>query len=165
MAHTVKPIPEGYHSATPYLIVKDAASAIDFYQRAFGAKETMRFDHLGKVGHAEIRIGDSAIMLADEFPEMGAQSPQSLGGTPVSIMLYVEDVDTLFRQALAAGAKEAQPVQDKFYGDRTGSLIDPYGHSWHIATHKEDITLEEMQKRAAAMSAASNQATAQQQKH
>jgi PhnB protein len=146
---TVKPIPEGYHTATPYLIVNDAAGAIDFYQRAFGATEVMRFDHGGKIGHAEIRIGDSPIMLADEHPEMGARSPQTLGGSPITILLYVEDVDAVFTQAVAAGAKVQRPVEDKFYGDRAGSVEDPFGHVWHIATHKEDLTLEEMYKRAA----------------
>jgi PhnB protein len=145
----VKPIPEGYHTATPYLIVNDAAGAIDFYQRAFGATEVMRFDHGGKIGHAEIRIGDSPIMLADEHPEMGARSPQTLGGSPITILLYVEDVDAVFTQAVAAGAKVQRPVEDKFYGDRAGSVEDPFGHVWHIATHKEDLTLEEMYKRAA----------------
>lgn len=149
MTNKVKPIPDGYHTATPYLIVKDAARAIDFYKRAFGAKEMMRFDHGGKVGHAEVKIGDSPIMLADEFPEMGARSPQSLGGSPISILLYVEDVDALVAQAIAAGAKLQRPVEDKFYGDRSGSVEDPFGHVWHIATHKEDVTLEEMRKRAA----------------
>jgi len=144
----VKPIPAGYHTATPYLIINDAASAIDFYTRAFGAKESMRFEHGGKIGHAEIRIGDSAIMLADEFPEMGARSPQSFGGSPVSIHLYVEDVDALVAQAVEAGAKLQRPVEDKFYGNRSGSVEDPFGHMWHIATHKEDLTLEELHKRA-----------------
>ena len=149
MTNKVKPIPDGYHTATPYLIVKDAARAIDFYKRAFGAKEVMRFDRGGKVGHAEVKIGDSPIMLADEFPEMGARSPQSLGGSPISILLYAEDVDALVAQAIAAGAKLQRPVEDKFYGDRTGSVEDPFGHVWHIATHKEDVTLEEMHRRAA----------------
>ena len=149
MANKVKPVPDGYHTATPYLIVKDAARAIDFYKRAFGAQEMMRFDRGGKIGHAEIKIGDSPIMLADEFPEMGARSPQSFGGSPISILLYVADVDALVAQAVAAGAKLQRPVEDKFYGDRSGSVEDPFGHVWHIATHKEDLTLEEMQKRAA----------------
>lgn len=144
----VKPIPAGHHTATPYLIVNDAASAIDFYTRAFGANESMRFEHGGKIGHAEIRIGDSAIMLADEFPDMGARSPQSFGGSPVSIHLYVEDVDALVAQAVEAGAKLQRPVEDKFYGDRSGSVEDPFGHGWHISTHKEDLTLEEMHERA-----------------
>ena len=151
MTTKAKPIPEGYHTATPYLIVRDAASAIEFYKRAFGATELMRMaDPSGKVMHAEIRIGDSPIMLADEFPEMGARSPQSFGGSPVSILLYVEDVDALFSQAIAAGAKVQRPVKDQFYGDRSGGLTDPFGHVWYIATHKEDVSPEEMRKRAAA---------------
>lgn len=154
MAQSTKPIPEGYHTATPYLIVRDAAKAIDFYQHAFGAQELLRFEHNGKIGHAEIRIGDSVIMLADEFPDMGTRGPRSLGGTPVSIMLYVDDVDALFRQALAAGARTVRPVEDKFYGDRSGSLEDPFGHSWHIATHKEDLSPEELRRRAESASAA-----------
>ena len=150
----VKPIPEGYHTATPYLIVHDAARAIDFYTRAFGATECMRFvDPRGKVGHAEIKIGDSPIMLADEALEMGHQSPQSLGGAAVSIMLYVEDVDVRFSQALAAGAKARQPLTDQFYGDRTGTLEDPFGHVWTLATHQEDVSLEEIHRRFAAFSA------------
>jgi PhnB protein len=144
----VKPIPEGYHSATPYLIVNGAADAIAFYKKAFGATELMRFPMPGgKIGHAEVRIGDSPIMLADEHPEMGYKGPQSLGGSPVNIMLYVEDVDSVFNRAVAAGAKVKDPVQDKFYGDRSGTLIDPFGHVWHISTHKEDVSLEEMQRR------------------
>ncbi len=147
----VKPIPDGYYTATPYLIIKDAARAIGFYKQAFGATELMRFaDPSGKVGHAEIKIGNSPIMLADEHPEMGYRGPQSLGGTPVSILLYVADVDALFSRAIAAGAKELRPVKDQFYGDRSGTLVDPFGHVWTIATHKEDVTLEEMNKRAAA---------------
>jgi PhnB protein len=147
----VKPVPDGYHTVTPYLIVKDAARALEFYKHAFGATEVMRMaDPKGRVGHAEIRIGDSPIMLADEFPEIGARSPQTIGGSPVSILLYVEDVDALFRQALAAGGKEQRPIKDQFYGDRSGTLVDPFGHVWHIATHKEDLSREEMDRRAAA---------------
>jgi PhnB protein len=146
-----KPIPEGYHTATPYLILKDAAKAIEFYKKAFGAKEMMRMSQPDRrIGHAEIKIGDSPIMLADEFPEMGARSPQSLGGSPVSILLYVEDVDAFAEQAVTAGAKVVRPVKDQFYGDRSGSLEDPFGHQWHIATHVEDVAPEEMHKRAAA---------------
>jgi PhnB protein len=146
-----KPIPEGYHTATPYLIIKDAAKAIEFYKEAFGAKEMMRMSQPdGRIGHAEIKIGDSPIMLADEFPEMGARSPQSLGGSPVSILLYVEDVDAFAKQAVAAGTKVVRPVKDQFYGDRSGSFEDPFGHQWHIATHVEDVAPEEMHKRAAA---------------
>src|SRR5438445_6914766 len=147
----VKAIPDGYYTVTPYLIIKEAARAIGFYKKAFGATELMRFaDPSGKVGHAEIKIGNSAIMLADEHPEMGYRGPESLGGTPVSILLYVADVDAMFSRAIAAGAKELRPVKDQFYGDRSGTLVDPFGHGWTIATHKEDVTLEEMNKRAAA---------------
>jgi thioredoxin-dependent peroxiredoxin len=145
----VKPIPEGYHSVTAYLITKNAASAIEFYKTAFGAVELFRMDQPdGRVGHAEIKIGDSPIMLADEFPEMNHVSPQTLGGSPVSLMIYVEDVDTVFNRAIGAGASEQKPVQDQFYGDRSGSLIDPFGHIWHIATHTEDVSPEELEKRA-----------------
>lgn len=151
MANTVNPIPEGYHSVTPYLIIKNAADAIDFYKSAFGAIELFRMPQPdGKIGHAEIKIGDSPIMLADEFPEMKYVSPQTLGGSPVSLMIYVEDVDTVFKRAIDAGASEQKPVQDQFYGDRSGSLTDPFGHVWHIATHKEDVAPEEMEKRAKA---------------
>jgi PhnB protein len=151
MTSKVKPIPEGYHSVTPYLIVKNAADAIEFYKKAFGATELFRMDQPdGKIGHAEIKIGDSPIMLSDEFPEMGHRGPQSLGGSPVSIMLYVEDVDAVVNRATSAGAKLDRPVEDKFYGDRAGSLTDPFGHIWHIGTHKEDVSPEEMEKRAAA---------------
>ena len=148
----VQPIPDGYHTATPYLIVKDAAGALEFYKKALGAKELMRFPGPGgRVVHAEIKIGDSPIMLADEHPEMGARSPQAFGGSPVSICLYVEDVDARFNQAIAAGAKAVRPVKDQFYGDRSGTLTDPYGHTWTISTHKEDVSEEEMQRRMAAM--------------
>ncbi len=141
----VKPIPEGYHSVTPYLIIKGASAAIDFYKRAFGATELFRMPEPGGKGimHAEIKIGDSPIMLADEQPQM-YRGPQSLGGTPVSLMLYVDDVDTVFPRALSAGAKEVKPVQDQFYGDRSGTLTDPFGHLWTIATHKRDVSSEEM---------------------
>jgi PhnB protein len=149
----VKPIPEGYHSVTPYLIISGAAKAIDFYKKALGATEVMRLDHGGKIGHAEIKLGDSHVMMADEFPEMGAKSPQSLGGTPVGICLYVPNVDALFKQAVDAGAKVERPVQDQFYGDRSGTIIDPFGHKWTIATHKEDLTPEEVSKRMASWSA------------
>jgi PhnB protein len=144
----VKPIPEGYHSVTPYLILKNASQAINFYQQAFNAKELMRIAAEGKVGHAEIMIGNSPIMLADETPDMGYPSPQTLGGTSVSMVIYVEDVDHIFQQALTAGAKELRPVKDQFYGDRMGTLIDPFGHIWSIATHKEDLTSEEIMQRA-----------------
>jgi PhnB protein len=152
MSGKVKPIPDGYHSVTPYLIVSGANAAIEFYKKAFGAKEAMRLAGPdGKVGHAEIRIGDSVVMLADEHPEMGAKSPQTIGGSPVSILLYVEDVDAIVRQAVAAGAKIQRPIEDKFYGDRMGTLDDPFGHIWHVATHTEDVTQEEMKKRSAAL--------------
>jgi len=144
----VKPIPKGYHTATPYLIVSNGAKALDYYQKAFGAEELMRFVAPGgKIGHAEFKIGDSPIMMADEHPEMGARSPQTIGGTPVSIMLYVEDVDRLYQRAIAAGGKEMLPVSDKFYGDRSGTLTDPFGHVWTISTHKEDVSPEEMDRR------------------
>jgi PhnB protein len=151
MAH-VKSKPEGYHTATPYLIIKGAAAAIDFYKKAFSATELMRMadPKTNHIGHAEIKIGDSPIMLADEHPDMGYKSPKSLGGTPVSLMLYVDDVDSVAKQALAAGAKVMRPVQDQFYGDRSGTFEDPFGHVWTIATHKEDLSPEEMGKRAAA---------------
>jgi PhnB protein len=147
----VKPIPEGYHTVTPYLIVKDAARALDFYKKVFAAKELMRFDMGGKIGHAEIKIGDSVIMLADEFPEMGHRSPLSLGGSPVGMAIYVPDVDQQFAKAIAAGGKEKRPVQDQFYGDRSGTFEDPFGHVWTIATHKEDLPMEEIMKRHDAM--------------
>ena len=142
----VKHIPEGYHSVTPYLIFKGAAAAIDFYKKVFGATELFRMpDASGKlVGHAEIKIGDSHIMMADEYPEMGYLSPQTLGGTPVSILLYVEDVDSTVPRAVAAGAKLLQPIKDQFYGDRSGTLHDPFGHVWTIATHIRDVSPEEM---------------------
>jgi PhnB protein len=146
----VKPIPDGYHSVTPYLICDGAADAIEYYKKAFGATELFRMDHEGKVGHAELKIGDSPIMLADEYPQMGYRSPKALGGTPVSIMIYVEDVDTVYKQALDAGATELKPLQDQFYGDRSGTLTDPFGHVWTVATHKEDVTMEEMNRRMAA---------------
>lgn len=147
MTDKVKAIPEGYHTATPYLIISDAAAAIEFYKNAFGATELFRMPTPdGKVGHAEIKIGNSHIMLADEMHEMGYRSPQSLGGTPVSILLYVEDVDAMAEQAIAAGATVVRAVRDEFYGDRMGSFADPFGHQWHIATHKKDVSLEEMNK-------------------
>lgn len=147
----VKPIPEGYEGAIPYLSCHDAAKAIEFYKKAFGATELMRIpDPSGKIGHAELKIGKAVIMLSDEWPEGGHRSPQSLGGSPVAVMLYFEDVDTIARQAVAAGAKLTQPLKDQFYGDRSGSLEDPFGHRWFIATHKDDVPPEEMQRRAAA---------------
>jgi len=153
MPSTVKPIPEGYHSITPYLVMKDAARAIDFYKQVFGATEVFRMPQPdGRVGHAELKIGDSHIMLADEFPEMGFTGPQPGAGTPpVSILLYVENVDSVVEKAVAAGAKLMRPVKDQFYGDRSGTLQDPFGHVWTVATHVEDVSPDEMQKRAAAM--------------
>jgi len=147
----VKPIPDGYHSVTPYLIIKGAADAIEFYKKAFGATELFRMEHGGQVGHAEIKIGNSPIMLADEQPGMGYVSPKTLGGTPVSLMIYVEDVDTIFKQAITSGGVQLKPLQDQFYGDRSGSLTDPFGHIWTVATHKEDVTPEEIDKRVAAL--------------
>ena len=149
MMANVKPIPDGYHSVTPYLIVDGGAKAIDFYKKAFGATELFRMDHGGKIGHAEIKIGDSPVMLADEQPSMGFVGPQKLGGTPVSLMIYVEDVDTVYKRAIDSGGAELKALQDQFYGDRSGTLKDPFGHVWTIATHKEDVTPEEMNKRIA----------------
>jgi PhnB protein len=147
----VKPIPDGYHNVTPYLIVNGAAKAIDFYKKVFGAAEKMRMPSPGgKVGHAELTIGDSMIMLADEHPEMGHRGPQSYGGSAVGIMVYVPDVDTTVKKAIADGAKVVRPVENQFYGDRMGTIEDPFGHSWYVATHVEDVPPEEMAKRAAA---------------
>ncbi len=147
-------IPRDYHTATPYLLVRGAAEAIEFYKNVFGAVEIMRMPAPGgKIGHAEIKIGDSHIMLADEVPEAGYIGPQQLGGTPVSILIYVEDVDRIFSQALAKGAKQQRAVENKFYGDRMGTLIDPFGHQWHVATHVEDVSEDEMRRRMATMAA------------
>ncbi len=152
MTNKVKAIPDGYHTATPYLTIRNAAAALDFYKKAFGADEMFRMASPdGKVGHAEIRLGDSAIMLSDEFPDMGAKSPESLGGSPVMIHLYVENADALVDRAVKAGAKLERPVTDQFYGDRGGLISDPFGHKWWIATHVEDVPPEELEKRAAAM--------------
>jgi PhnB protein len=149
---TAKPIPDAYRAATPYLIVNDGAAALAFYAKAFGAAEIVRLaDSTGKVMHAEIRIGSAPIMLADEFPDMGYRSPQSLGGSPVSLMLYVADVDAQFAQAIAAGATESLAVADQFDGDRRGTLIDPFGHVWLLATRTEDISKEEMRQRFEAL--------------
>ena len=151
MSGEVRPIPEGYGTVTPYLIVNGAARAIEFYKQAFGATETFRMERPdGRVGHAEIKIGDSHVMLADEHPEMGARGPQSIGGSPISLVLYVEDVDTTVNRTVEAGAKLTRPVANQFYGDRTGGVEDPFGHAWYVATHVEDVAPEEMQKRAAA---------------
>ena len=147
-----KPVPDGYHNVTAYLVVDGAAKALDFYARVFGAAERMRMPGPdGKVGHAEISIGDSVMMLADEHPEMGARGPRAFGGSPVSLVLYVTDVDATVRTAVAAGAKLIRPVEDKFYGDRSGSIEDPFGHHWHVSTHKEDVPPDELARRAAAM--------------
>ena len=149
MTTKVKAIPDDYKAATPYLCVKGAARALDFYRKAFGATEVMRMPHSdGKIGHAEIRIGAAPIMLADEAPEMDFRSPETLGGSPVNIMIYVDDVDKLVRQAEAAGAKVTRAVENQFYGDRLGVLKDPFGHTWSFATHIEDVSPEEMQRRA-----------------
>jgi PhnB protein len=146
-----KPIPDGYHAITPYLIVSGGAKALEFYGRAFGAIERERMqDPSGKIRHAEIRIGDSCVMLADEHPEIGALGPATIGGSPVSIHLYVEDVDAVVSRAVAAGARLTRPVADQFYGDRVGGITDPFGHRWFIATHKEDLTNDEIHRRAAA---------------
>ena len=151
MTAAVKPIPQRYHNVTPYLILSGASDAIAFYKRALGAKEVMRLaDPAGKVHHAEISIGDSRIMLADEHPELQALSPKTVGGSPVSIHLYVEDVDATIERAVTAGAKLVRPVADQFYGERTGGIEDPFGYRWFIATHKEDLTIEEIRRRAAA---------------
>jgi PhnB protein len=154
----VKPIPEGYHSVTPYLVVDDAKAAIDFYSRAFGAKEKFRLPMGDRIGHAELLIGDSHIMLADEFPEMGHLSPKSRGGTSVSLMVYVPDVDTTFRKAIDAGASEARPIEDQFWGDRMGTLTDPFGHVWSLATHVEEVPPEELQRRMEQFSKGEQQA-------
>jgi PhnB protein len=148
----VKSVPDGYPSLTPYLIVADAAAAIAFYQRVFGAKLRMKLDGPdGKIGHAELEIGNSLIMLADEHPEMGALSPKTVGGTPVGLHVYLEDVDAVAAKAVAAGATLKRPVENQFYGDRLGSIVDPFGHLWHISTHVEDVSPEEIGRRAAAM--------------
>jgi PhnB protein len=151
MSTKVKPVPEGVHTLQAYLCLKDAARALDFYKQAFGATETMAriTDKSGKIGHAEIRIGDSVLMIADEFPEHRFRSPQSLGGCPVLFVLNVEDVDAAVERAVAAGAKLTRPVADQLYGDRTGEIEDDFGYRWHVSTHVEDVSEEEMQKRAA----------------
>jgi PhnB protein len=143
-----RPIPEGYEAATPYLSVKGGANALEFYRKAFGATETMRLaEPSGRIGHAESKSGAAPIRLADEYPEMNGRRPQSLGGSPVTIHLYVEDVDRLIDRAIAAGAKLLRPVQDQFYGDRSGEVEDPFGHRWMFSTHKEDVSPAEMKKR------------------
>ena len=148
----VKPIPEGYPQVTPYLCVEGASAAIDFYSEVFGATERMRMPAPdGKIGHAELQIGDSVIMLSDEYPEMGQRSPKAFGGSPVTISVYVEDVDAVFERAMKAGAKELRGVEDQFYGDRSGQFEDPFGHKWSVATHVEDVSPDEMNRRAEAM--------------
>lgn len=157
---SVKPIPDGYHSVTPYLIVDGAAEAIRFYQQAFGATELLRLampaqsgvEGGDKVAHAEVRIGDSVIMLSDEWPDMGKLSPKSRGGATSSLMIYLDDVDAAFARALSAGATEERPVEDQFYGDRSGTVVDPFGHSWTLSTHVEDLSEEEIGRRMAAFS-------------
>ena len=142
-------IPKGYNSVTPYLVIKGAAKAIDYYKSVFGATEVMRMPGPdGRIGHAELKIGDSHIMLADEFPEMGHQGPLTLGNSPVSMLLYVEDVDSTVQRAVADGAQILKPVADQFYGDRMGFIQDPFGHRWGVATHKEDVSPKEMEERA-----------------
>lgn len=143
----VKPIPEGYHSVTPYLIVDDAKAAIDFYKTAFGAEEKFRLPMGDRIGHAEIKIGDSHIMLADEFPDMGHLGPKSRGGATSSIVLYVDDVNSAFPKAIQAGAKETKPLEDQFWGDRMGTLTDPFGHVWSLATNVREVSPEEMQQK------------------
>ena len=150
----VQPIPKGYHDVTPYLSIRGAAAAIEFYKKALGAAEVMRMPGPeGKLGHAEIRIGGSRVMLSDEYPEMDFLGPQTRGGTSVHLHVYVRDVDAVVERAVAAGAKLLRPVEDKFYGDRTGTLQDPFGHVWHVSTHVEDVPPKEMKKRAAEMAA------------
>jgi PhnB protein len=151
MPNSAKPIPEGFHTATPTLVVKNAAQAIDYYKKVFGAEELMRMPSPdGKISHAEIKIGDSKIFLSDEFPQHGGKSPQTLGGFTGGIYLYVPDVDKVFDKAIAAGGKSSMPVTDMFWGDRHGNFIDPFGHSWGVSTHTEDLSEEEMEKRAQA---------------
>ena len=146
----VKPIPDGYPQVTPYLIVDGGAAAIDFYTKVLGATEKMRMPSPGdRIGHAELELGDSLIMLADEHPERNIVGPRTVGGTPVMISVYVEDVDAVFERALAHGAKSTRPVENQFYGDRTGQFEDPFGHHWSVATHVEDVPPDEMEQRAA----------------
>lgn len=148
----IDPIPVGYHSVTPYLVVDGAAQAIEFYRRAFGAVELLRLEAPGgKLGHAEVRIGDSPVMLADEAPDQGAVGPKTLGGCGVSIMLYVEDADAVFARAVEAGAEVVRPLQDQFYGDRSGTLRDPFGHVWTVGSHVEDVSTEEVRRRMDAL--------------
>jgi PhnB protein len=151
MAKKAAPVPKGYHTVTPSLFVSGAAKAIDFYKKALGAEELMRFPGPdGKIMHAEIKVGDSIVMLADEMPDMGGRGPKSIGGTPVSFFVYGENVDAAWKRAVDAGAKEIQPLADQFWGDRTGCLEDPFGHQWWLAQHLEDLTPEQIQKNAEA---------------
>ena len=146
-----KPIPDDYRTITPYLCVDDGAAAIDFYTRVFGAKERMRMPAPdGRIGHAELTVGDSVLMLSDEYPEMEIRGPKTVGGTPVTLSIYVEDVDDVVARAVTAGAKLRREVQDQFYGDRSGQIEDPFGHVWSVQTHVEDVAPDEMQRRAAA---------------
>lgn len=148
----VRPIPKGYNSITPYLVVDGADKAIAYYKKVFGAKELFRMAAPGgKIGHAELRIGDSVVMLADEWPQMGFKGPKAYGGAAVSILLYVEKCDAVYKKALAGGGAEIKPMQDQFYGDRSGTFVDPFGHVWTIATHVKDVSPKEMKKAAAAM--------------
>ncbi len=152
MPGKVKPIPEGFHTLTPHLVVRDAPKAIEFYKKAFGAEVLgVHYTPDGKVMHVSLKIGDSIFMLNDEFPAMGGRSPQSLGGSPVTINIYVEDVDRLFNQAVSAGATVKMPLMDQFWGDRYGQVVDPFGHSWALAAHKEDVSQEEMERRSKAV--------------
>jgi PhnB protein len=155
MAGKVKPIPDNYNRVTPYLVVEGAAKAIDFYSGVFGAVEQMRMPAPGnKIGHAEIKIGGSVVMLADAVPEMGHKSPKALGGSPISLLLYVENADATVEKAVQAGAKLVRPVEDQFYGDRMGGIEDPFGHHWYVATHVEDVSPEEMKRRMEAQASA-----------
>jgi PhnB protein len=151
MSDNVKSIPEGYEGVTPYLICRNAEGAIEFYKKAFGAIELFRIGEPGMVGHAEMKIGKAIIMLADEHPQMGVVSPDTLGGTPVQLMIYVDDVDTFTANAVGEGLTVLRPVENQFYGDRSGQFKDPFGHVWSFATHVEDVTSDEMKERAAAM--------------
>lgn len=148
----VQSIPEGYGTVTPYLIVHDAVAALEFYKKVFGAVEEMRMEWPGdKVGHAEFMIGDSCVMLASEFPEIGAVAPTTVGGSSVTLAIYTEDVDAMFARALAEGAKQERPVENQFYGDRSGTIIDPFGHKWSLSTHIEDVSPDELKRRQEAM--------------
>jgi PhnB protein len=157
-ADMTNPIPDGYNSVTPYLVVDDAAKAIEFYKQAFGAEEKFRMPMGDRIGHAELKIGDSFVMLADEFPSMDHLGPKSRGGTTVSLLLYVNDVDSSYKTAIDAGAKQLRPIENQFWGDRMGSLTDPFGHQWSLATHVEDVSEDEMERRMQAFSAQQKEA-------